>query len=150
MILTVQIQKIQKLKKLFQCEVFDGNKSYTVVTAAKNTYLNLVTLLALPGSSIQGKTIGIQDFFNVSSYGMLCSPKDLQIHPESGLVDLEPSTPLGKKLEEINQIISSTPWYKYTLIEQFFLDKTINKVQGKLLSETYFFQGNYYYRSVFH
>ncbi len=150
MIIVVQIQEVQKLKKLFQCKVFDGNTFYTVVTAAKNTKKHLVTLLALPGSSLHGKSITSKDFFGIQSHGMLCSPKDLKIHPESGLVDLPPFTKLGTSLDQLDQVISSTPWYEYQLVEQFFFDTTINKTQGDLLAETYFFEDKYYYRSIFH
>jgi tRNA-binding EMAP/Myf-like protein len=130
--------------------VFDGNTFYTVVTAAKNTKKHLVTLLALPGSSLHGKSITSKDFFGIQSHGMLCSPKDLKIHPESGLVDLPPFTKLGTSLDQLDQVISSTPWYEYQLVEQFFFDTTINKTQGDLLAETYFFEDKYYYRSIFH
>lgn len=130
--------------------MFDGNTFYTVVTAAKNTKKHLVTLLALPGSSLHGKSITSKDFFGIQSHGMLCSPKDLKIHPESGLVDLPPFTKLGTSLDQLDQVISSTPWYEYQLVEQFFFDTTINKTQGDLLAETYFFQDKYYYRSIFH
>ena len=130
--------------------MFDGSTFYTVVTAAKNTKKHLITLLALPGSSLHGKSITSKNFFGIQSHGMLCSPKDLKIHPESGLVDLPPFTKLGTSLDQLDQIISSTPWYEYQLIEQFFFDTTINKTQGALLAETYFFEGKYYYRSIFH
>ncbi len=130
--------------------MFDGNTFYTVVTAAKNTKKHLVTLLALPGSSLHGKSITSKDFFGIQSHGMLCSPKDLKIHPESGLVDLPPFTKLGTSLDQLDQVISSTPWYEYQLVEQFFFDTTINKTQGDLLAETYFFEDKYYYRSIFH
>ena len=141
MIIVVQIQEVQKLKKLFQCKVFDGNTFYTVVTAAKNTKKHLVTLLALPGSSLHGKSITSKDFFGIQSHGMLCSPKDLKIHPESGLVDLPPFTKLGTSLDQLDQVISSTPWYEYQLVEQFLIPQSI-KLRAIFLLKPIFFRIN--------
>ncbi len=158
---TVRIEKIEKhpgASKLKVCTVNDGAKNYTVVCGAANARQGLITILAPPGSTTpEGQKIEQADLRGITSQGMLCSPKELNVSSESGIVDLPPATDLGINFQDLStERLSSTPWYSYKEVESFwevapgkiqvcrFNEKTPS--QGKLLSKTYFTQDHYTYR----
>jgi tRNA-binding EMAP/Myf-like protein len=156
----VEITKISphpEATKLKLCEVSDGVNKTTVVCGASNVRLGLRTIFAPVGSTTPLKLeIKTAILRGVESHGMLCSPKDLGIRAEDGIVDLPENFRLGQSFSELNpDELSSTPWYQYKLIERFvkkesgevYIQRDFSKnVQGKLMSETYFESGEYLYR----
>lgn len=147
--------------KLKVCKVTDGLNQYQIVCGAANARQAMITILAKEGATLpSGLTIRKADLRGVESWGMLCSPQEIGLVSESGIIDLPPSTPVGKTISELNpHDISSTPWYEYKKVESFWIDgqKKIyrfsepNKAalpnHSKLLSETYFYGGKYHYRA---
>lgn len=148
--------------KLKLAIVSDGVKNFNIVCGAKNIRLNMITILAEIGSTTaQGLTIKESTIRGSISEGMLCSPLELGISQEQGIVDLPPKTSLGIELSKIdNKYLSSTPWWQYKLVEQFYCDmksKTIKNIlisdENKkypigmdLISETYWHEGQYLHR----
>ncbi len=151
MIITVKILTCQPLERLFYCEVTDGTNNYFVLSGGQNTRKDLITLLALPGTVLKNTTLTEKTILGRKSHGMLCSPYDLSLREEHGLIDLPLNTPLGISFESLKkEDLSSTPWYLYHLVENFYLNKNkvINQEEGDLLSQTYYFEGQYFYRFI--
>ena len=126
-IVTVKVKALKahpNATKLQIAEVTDGNQDYTVVCGAHNIYTDMITILAQVGSTPpKGVNIKVSDLRGVESHGMLCSPKDLNIQEEDGIVDLPNSTPLGQDFTNLeNTLLSSTPWFNYQEVEAFFED----------------------------
>jgi tRNA-binding EMAP/Myf-like protein len=146
--------------KLKVAKVFDGKSHYTVVCGAKNIRLNMITVLAQIGATTaQGLQIKESAIRGVTSQGMLCSPLELGISSEQGIIDLPPQTKVGTNLSQIStDLLSSTPWWSYKLVEKFYVDpakSTISIQRGNfteapknlmLTSETYWHEGQYHYR----
>lgn len=142
------------------CIVSDGNEESKVVCGAKNTYEGMITILAGPGDKLpSGTELKVANLRGEDSFGMLCSPKDLSIQEESGIVDLPESTELGLDYHQIpRHLISSTPWYNYQLVDNFWRNQQTQSIivtkdessPGKnfhLISQTYYNEGNYLYRN---
>jgi tRNA-binding EMAP/Myf-like protein len=150
------LKKHPNANKLRVCQVSDGKDSVQVVCGAANAHEGMRTILAQVGSKTpRGLEIKAAQLRGVDSHGMLCSAKDLAISDEAGIVDLPQSVELGTVFKDVQtSYLSSTPWYEYKLVEQFFEDKSGNinvsrdgsELDGKLLSQTYFHNGQYLYR----
>jgi len=164
--MSVVVVKIQELKahpnasKLAICQVNDGSQSYQVVCGAKNATEGLVTILAKEGATLPtGVKIKAAELRGVESHGMLCSPKDLGVSLETGIVDLPPGTELGQDFEKLSQDeLSSTPWYQYQWVENMWKKNDQEQIviqrgnetapeQAILISQTYFHDGEYRYRN---
>lgn len=156
----VEITKIDKhpsATRLKICEVSDGVNTTSVVCGASNAKLGMKTLLAPVGvTTPKGIQIEEADLRGVTSKGMLCSCTDLGIREEKGIVDLAPSIKLQTLWSDIHpDQLSSTPWYQYKLVEEFYIDESQKRIsvnlgqkkpKGKLISQTYFYEGNYLHR----
>ena len=146
--------------KLKVANVFDGTHSYNIVCGAKNIRPHMLTILAKVGATThQGLTIQESNIRGVTSQGMLCSPLELGLSQEQGIVDLPLQTKLGLPLHLIDKnLLSSTPWWSYRLVEKFFHDSKLHTIfiqRGTfpeldsnfiLTSETYWYDGQYHYR----
>ncbi len=153
----IKVSPHPEAHKLKVCEVSDGKQTTSVVCGASNVRLGMKTIFAPVGSTtplnLEIKTALLR---GVESHGMLCSPKDLGIRAEDGIVDLPKSFALGTNFEELHpDELSSTPWYEYKLIERFlkkedgsvYIQRHFSeKIAGKLMSETYFHKNEYLYR----
>lgn len=158
----VDLKDHPQATKLKIATVNDGSKNYSVVCGAKNIRLNMITILAQIGATTaQGLTIKESAIRGINSEGMLCSPLELGVAQEQGIVDLAPTTKLGMDIKSISaKELSSTPWWQYKLVEQFYTDKDNkiivahrprereikNTTNMILSSETYWFDGQYYHR----
>ena len=98
-LITAKILSIKKhpdAQKLNICTVFDGTKETSVVCGASNVRENMITIFAPVGATTpKGLEIKVSELRGVASHGMLCSPRDLNVHAEDGLVDLPQTTELG-------------------------------------------------------
>ena len=163
-IITAKVETIEKhpdAKKLKVCHVSDGNQTYQVVCGAANVRQNMVTIFAQVGSTLpNGNTIKEANLRGVDSFGMLCSPLDLAVREERGLVDLPETTSLGTEYTTLeNDLLSSTPWHQYDHVDTHWLvnenivitrGEKINEspqTSAKLVSKTYYDGENYQYRS---
>ena len=163
-IITAKVETIEKhpdAKKLKVCHISDGAQNYQVVCGAANVREKMVTIFAKVGSTLpNGNTIKEASLRGVDSYGMLCSPLDLGVREERGLVDLPETTNLGVEYTSLeNDLLSSTPWHQYDHVDTHWLigekiqitrGKKINEApqaSAKLVSKTYYDGENYQYRS---
>jgi tRNA-binding EMAP/Myf-like protein len=149
--------------KLKICKVTDGQEQFQVVCGASNAFAGMRTILAQVGTTLKsGTVIQVSELRGVASNGMLCSAKDLAISNEGGIVDLPAHiVPVGALLEQIpEEFLSSIPWHSYKLVDTHWInpqDGNIHVGRGpnegppsslwKLLSKTYFHQGQYLYRN---
>ena len=85
-----------------QVDVGDGNIRQ-IVCGAKNFKQNDVVPVALPGAILPGDfKIKKSNLRGVKSEGMMCSGRELGLGDDhSGLLILDPSLPLGKKIHEL-------------------------------------------------
>jgi len=154
----IEVKKHPDATRLNICLVSDGTNKTQVVCGAGNVRVGLKTMLAPVNSTTpNGLEIKKTDLRGVESNGMLCSAKDLGINNEKGIVDLPPETKLDLDFDLIDtKSLSSTPWYQYKKVEELRLNKEnkietfrdhFDKCAGELVSETYFFEGKYFYRS---
>jgi tRNA-binding EMAP/Myf-like protein len=106
------------------CQVSDGHDRFQIVCGSTNIFTGMLTILAKEGAQLpSGLVIQKTTIRAVDSFGMICSPRELGLRSESGAVDLPPTTKVGIDWTSMGHgIISSTPWYKYDLVEQFFLN----------------------------
>lgn len=152
-----QIKKHPNAAKLKVCTITDGTETYQVVCGASNVRESMKTIFAPVGSKTpKGVQIEKADLRGVESFGMLCSAKDLNISEEPGIVDLPESIKNATSLSDIDtEYLSSIPWHSYKLIESFWestdgkisIIRDAQKLSGpKLISKTYFNEGQYLYR----
>jgi len=96
-------QKHPNADKLSVCKVYDGTKNYEIVCGAKNVAAGQTIPLALIGAKLPGDfNIKASKIRGVSSEGMICSEQELGLKESSdGIMVLDESTPLGKKLEDV-------------------------------------------------
>lgn len=156
------IQPHPNARKLKICQVWDGTQEVTVVCGASNATQNMHTLIAHVGAQTP-KNITIQksDLRGVSSHGMLCSAKDLNLSQETGIITLPEHIPLGTQWTEISpEYLSSIPWFQYKKSEDFLEDQQTKQIvivrkgekipetlkDYKILSTTYFDGEKYLYR----
>ncbi|MDH4469224.1 MAG: hypothetical protein QE271_14290 [Bacteriovoracaceae bacterium] len=107
------------------CRVSDGQNIFSIVCGSSNIFTGMIVLLAKEGAQLpSGLNIQKTTIRGVESEGMICSPRELGIRNESGAIDLPPDTKLGLDWKSLDQAtLSSTPWYRYDLVEQFFMNK---------------------------
>ncbi|MBI5968751.1 MAG: phenylalanine--tRNA ligase subunit beta [Deltaproteobacteria bacterium] len=84
------------------CQVYDGQRDYSIVCGAPNLKAGERVALALEGAVLpSGVKIGQAEFQGVPSEGMLCSEQELGLSDDSsGIMFLDPSLPLGVPLEK--------------------------------------------------
>jgi phenylalanyl-tRNA synthetase beta chain len=72
-----------------------------IVTGASNARVGIGVAVATPGTVIQGVTLGVRIVHGVESWGMTCSPKELELGEYGGGIfelpasDAKPGTPLS-------------------------------------------------------
>lgn len=147
-------------RKLRICQVNTGAETLQIVCGASNAREGMISILAPIGASLDsGLKIEKATLRGVDSFGMLCSPADLGVSEERGIIDLPPNTELGKPWQEIpkNQL-SSTPWFHYRLVESLWLSPDKKRIEvlreqespsfekGSLVSQTFFDGQDYIYR----
>ncbi len=98
-LITVEVISVDKhpdKDRLNVCEVFDGVREYTVVTADRNVKPKDKVILAKEGAEINGRRIKKVSFGKVVSEGMFVSLQEIGIEeaPE-GVFLLDRDTPLG-------------------------------------------------------
>lgn len=64
---------------LWVCQVDVGDGILQIVTGAQNVHQGDLVPVAVPGSRIPGKELGVTTLRGVESHGMLCSPEELGI-----------------------------------------------------------------------
>jgi phenylalanyl-tRNA synthetase beta chain len=73
----------------------------SIVTGASNARVGIGVAVATPGTVIQGVTLGVRIVQGVESWGMACSPKELELGEYGGGIlelpasDAKPGTPLS-------------------------------------------------------
>ncbi len=159
-ILTAKISKIEKhpkANKLKVCQVDTGSETLEVICGASNAREGMITILAMVGSKTpKGLEIKVSNLRGIDSHGMLCSPTDLAVSNERGIIDLPPETQLGLEFSSLDKkVLSSTPWYQFQLVEQHIesepqkikvIRKDFAKDLKNVISETYWNDGQYLYR----
>lgn len=159
-IISVKVLKLEKhpnANKLQIALVSDGKNETKVICGANNIKEGMITILAQVGSiTPKGVEIKLSNLRGEDSYGMLCSPKDLLISDESGIIDLPKETPLGKELSSFQKSeLSSTPWYLYKLVDTHRVDKdggirveaTTKQNSDNIISQSYWDGTKYIYRN---
>jgi phenylalanyl-tRNA synthetase beta chain len=108
----IEVATIPDSKKLTVCKVKISEEQplKTVICGAPNVKVGLKVALAIPGGKVydghENKntviTIAQKSMFNVTSDGMICSPKELGISNEhEGIIELESELPIGTDLTEM-------------------------------------------------
>lgn len=96
-------------KKLHILKVDTGKEIKQIVCGASNVHEGLIGALIEVGGVIDGVTIDARPLAGVTSYGMMCSGKELGISDDhSGIIELPSDTPIGRAINEvlpINDII---------------------------------------------
>lgn len=96
-------------KKLHILKVDTGKEIKQIVCGAPNVHEGLIGALIEVGGVIDGVTIDARPLAGVTSYGMMCSGKELGISDDhSGIIELPSDTPIGRAINEvlpINDII---------------------------------------------
>ena len=73
----------------------------SIVTGASNARVGIGVAVATPGTVIQGVTLGVRNVQGVESWGMACSPKELELGEYGGGIlelpanDAKPGSPLS-------------------------------------------------------
>jgi phenylalanyl-tRNA synthetase beta chain len=81
-------------------DVGDGEPK-SIVTGASNARVGIGVAVTTPGTVIQGVTLGVRNVQGVESWGMACSPKELELGEYGGGIlelpasDAKPGTPLS-------------------------------------------------------
>ncbi len=148
----LKIERHPKADRLKICEVSWGKETSVVVCGAKNVSQNMLTVFA-PVGSVTPKGVKIQKatLRGIDSFGMLCSPNDLNVSQETGLIDLPPQYGPGFLVADIeHRFLSSTPWHKFKETERFLLQNDglikvqrppfSEKVEAILFSQTFYDQ----------
>lgn len=155
-------KKHPNASKLNVCEVFDGINTLQIVCGAANVKAGMKTILAPVGATTpKGLLIKEATLREVLSSGMLCSAKDIDISNEDGIIDLPLEIAVGTKLRDVAlHFLSSTPWHTFSVVDSLWENnKTKNllivkkdealphKNDYRLLSQTFFQNGQYIYRN---
>ncbi len=105
-IITVKLTKVAKhphADRLSLATIQTGKADIQIVTGASNLALGQVLAYAQPGTSLpNGQLIQTANIRGVSSAGMLLSAAELGIGADqTGLIELDPATPVGKPLNQV-------------------------------------------------
>jgi tRNA-binding EMAP/Myf-like protein len=148
--------------KLNICDVFDGTNILQIVCGAANAKAGMKTILAPVGATTpKGLLIKEATLRGFLSSGMLCSAKDVDVSNEDGIIDLPLDIAVGTKLKDIaHHFLSSTPWHTFSVIDSLWENNKTKKLlivkkdeslpsknDFRLLSQTFFQNGQYIYRN---
>lgn len=122
-----------------------------VVCGAQNLEVEMLTLYAPPGAMLQDKKVAVATIRGISSPGLLCSPMDLGISTENGVVHLPSHYAIGTPQHEIKKSdLTATPWFRYQKVDTLYYcpkKKIFTREEtDTLISETYYCEGKYLYR----
>ncbi len=101
----VEIEKVKDADKLSLCKVYDGEQTLDIICGAKNMKQGDFVALAKIGAILPGDfKIKKSKIRGVTSYGMLCSEKELGLANESsGIMILPNNLEIGKSIgDELN------------------------------------------------
>lgn len=159
----LEVKTHQDSVKLKICIVETDTQKIQIVCGASNVRQGMITILAPESATLpSGLVIKKATIRGIESSGMLCSTNDLGINKESGLIDLPMDTKIGLTANNIDpKLLSSTPWFSYKKVESHWLNRStrhititrddkLEKNPGEnytLWSESYYFNGQYLYRS---
>ncbi|MBQ7529094.1 phenylalanine--tRNA ligase subunit beta [bacterium] len=115
-VVTCKIEKAEKhpeADRLQICQVNTGKDNIQIVTAATNAREGLITAVSLHGAVLaDGTKIKRTKFRGVPSEGMFCGCEEIGVDPEffpedkrEGIVELDPSTPLGVEVQKVLPIV---------------------------------------------
>lgn len=125
-VVTGRIHKIKphpSADKLMVCTIDTGDNHYEVVCGAPNIKEGLIVPLALPGCILpSGLEVSSTEIRGISSWGMLCSEKELGLGDDHSGIYILPELPLGKSL---NTVLG---------LDQAVLDIAITPNRGDCLS----------------
>ena len=100
----VKIDQHENADRLKVCQVFDGKEQVQVVCGAPNVELNMIGVFAPVGTYVPGINLNLSEvkIRGVSSNGMLCSEKELEISDDhDGIIKLSQDTGLGEDASKI-------------------------------------------------
>ncbi len=153
----VSVSKHPDASKLNVCTVSTGSEELQVICGASNVAEGMISIIAQVGATLpSGKRIEIGELRGMKSFGMLCSAKDLNISQENGIIHLPEETKLNENYQSLDlSLLSSTPWFKYKLVDShiekdgriFVVQAKTPKIDGRIISETYWDGEKYLYRS---
>ncbi len=164
-LLVAEIKSCKKhpdASKLNICDVFDGTNILQIVCGAANAKAGMKTILAPVGATTpKGLLIKEATLRGFLSSGMLCSAKDVDVSNEDGIIDLPLDIAVGTKLKDIaHYFLSSTPWHTFSVIDSLWENNKTKKLlivkkdeslpsknDFRLLSQTFFQNGQYIYRN---
>lgn len=121
----LQVEKHPEADRLKVCAVDVGQeKALTIVCGANNVTVGMKAATALEGAVLADKTaIKVSKLRGVTSYGMLCSARELGLAEESdGLFILPPDAPVGVDA------------WDYLNLSDYVLDVSITPNRGDCLS----------------
>ncbi len=101
----IEIEKVKNSDKLSLCKVYDGTDTFDIICGAKNMKKGDFVALAKIGAVLPGDfKIKKSKIRGVTSYGMLCSEKELGLANESsGIMILSKDLNIGKSIgDELN------------------------------------------------
>ncbi len=114
----VEIEKHPDADRLKVCHVNTGREVLQIVCGGPNARKGLKTVLARPGDVIPStkQVLKVGKVRGVESHGMMCSARELLLgEDEGGILEVDPSAPLGKSyiqwigLDEVLIDVSITP-----------------------------------------
>ena len=100
----VSVAPVEGSDHLVVSETSDGSSHYSVVCGALNAKAGVRTALALPGARLPGVGLEVERraIRGVTSEGILCSPKELDLYEMTGgIIALAHDTPLGAQLGDL-------------------------------------------------
>ena len=130
----LSVENHPESQKLHILKVNDGSGSpVQVVCGAPNVRVGLKTYFARVGGNVNGLKIKPAKLAGVESFGMCCGGNELGIESDtSGIVELDPSLPVGKDIKEIlpiedvlievdNKSLTNRPdlWGHYGIAREF-------------------------------
>lgn len=130
----LSVENHPESQKLHILKVNDGTgEPVQVVCGAPNVRVGLKTYFARVGGNVNGLKIKPAKLAGVDSFGMCCGGNELGIESDtSGIVELDPSLPVGKNIKEIlpiedvlievdNKSLTNRPdlWGHYGMAREF-------------------------------
>ena len=100
----VSVAPVEGSDHLVVSETSDGSSHYSVVCGALNAKAGVRTALALPGARLPGVGLEVERraIRGVTSEGILCSPKELDLYEMTGgIIALAHDAPLGAQLGDL-------------------------------------------------
>lgn len=98
----LEVKEHPESKKLHILKVDTGKETLQIVCGAPNVKEGLIGACIKVGGHIDDIEIGVRPLAGVSSYGMMCSGKELGISDDhTGILELPSDTPIGVDFKEL-------------------------------------------------